>query len=208
MQLPQFETEIPLTNRRNFSIHYTLVHKKFPYQKFFRSWQKEGKMKKDYELISKLKSKVSDDTLEKCINDCPYVVEENGESYCTNKKCRSHKKRVFTRQRNILLKSKWKELDVKINIADKRLFDDPIFPYIILELFIEHEDDRELQELLARNLNIPVSNLKSISKFKKECLNGIYKLDSQEIKKIVEAVVIRKIGFKRSEKLIEDKLKI
>lgn len=165
-------------------------------------------MKKDYELISKFKSKVSDETFEKCSSDCEYVIEENGESYCTNKKCRSHKKRVFTRQKNILLKSKWKELDSKISIADRRLFDDPIFPYIILELFIEHEDDREQQELLARNLNIPTSYLKSLSKFKKECVTKIYRLESQEVKRIVEIVVIRKLGFKRSEQLIKDRLKI
>lgn len=155
----------------------------------------------NYEALSTLKPKINEEQFNHCINNCNKIDKKGEVLYCTDKACRSHKKRINTRRKNIAIRSKWNVIESKINLSQNSLYENTSFPYLMLEAIIEHIYDEDVKKILSYKLGV------SISKLKTEGLTNLYKLSGIDVKSIIEITVLRMIGLNRAEQIVKTKIK-
>ncbi len=137
--------------------------------------------------------------------NCPNItLIGDGQPYCTDKKCRATRKRLATKKRNIINRTRWREVEMKLlqnQENNRHILDDPIFPYILIEMIIEHMApyDDQLKTIISVKLDIPKS------KIKKEGPRKIHKLPTEEVKRLAELLVLRSIGLERAEHIVNEK---
>ncbi len=150
---------------------------------------------KNHLPLNNLKGKVGQKEFEVC-SSCTNVIEKDGEKYCTDRKCRANKKRSFTRKQNIQIRSKWREIEIRL--SDMDIYTSSIFPYLLLEVLITINYDEEITELIGAKLGVKKRG------FKKQGIEKVYRLESSKVKKLIEIVVLKMSGIKRAEQIIKN----
>lgn len=156
-------------------------------------------MKNNEILLSDLIKKIGNDEAKECLI-CEELVTKNDQKYCINQKCRVVKKQTTTRKRNILERTTWRGVEIKLLKSSKSLSDNPIFPYLIVESIIKNNLNEDVREMLAQKLGMHKNKLI------KEGIPKIYQLKEKEIKLLVELVVLKMLGLKRAQQIAREKL--